>query len=423
MTCQCKGKPARHREHDCDADRKRASRNQFKAELGMALDLIAGGERAARHCSPAVAELRNQMSEFGYGKDSALTAQGRADFNVIGGTIYSSIYSAEPLDLYPRDDIETFIDGLRWWHQFAYERKEANGLISPSIFDQSLCDETSRGLANVRAIWGIWLDNDGGDLSHQEFSRLFPRLRMVITNSYSSTPEKPRWRVFIPTTVAMPICAHEAICQQIMRTVNRAGYWSRTQLHADPRIKSRKHHGFDMGKLTPSSLFYLPCQAENPAHSFFIDFGGKSRAPLDPYVWAGYAANHHRPEPGPSATVAETVAPTVVEPAPQPTPLTNCPKLRKMREMIAAEEAAKMQNDRAQRQAAAIQTWHDTPARGGNEAFFQLGVDLRSAGMSMAEIEDTLRLEAGNARHPTERRREIKNIMRRLGGSSRRLAA
>ena len=94
-----------------------------------------------------------------------------------------SIFSAEPLDFFPRDDIEAFIDGLRWCHQFAYERKEANGLISPSIFDQSLSDDTSRGLANIRAIWGIWLDNDGGDLTHQEFARLFPRLRMVITNS------------------------------------------------------------------------------------------------------------------------------------------------------------------------------------------------------------------------------------------------
>ena len=48
-----KGKPGRPREHDCDADRKRASRDQFKAELRMALDLVAGGDRAARHCSPA----------------------------------------------------------------------------------------------------------------------------------------------------------------------------------------------------------------------------------------------------------------------------------------------------------------------------------------------------------------------------------
>ena len=82
-----------------------------------------------------------------------------------------------------------------------------------------------------------------------------------------------------------------------------------------------------------------------------------------------------------------------------------------------------MQNDRAQRQAAAIQKWRAAPAETGHEAFFQLGVDLRSAGLSMADIESTLRQEAGNARHPTERRREIKNIMRTLRGSSRRMAA
>src|SRR5262249_9658065 len=128
-------------------------------------------------------------------------------------------WHAQPLDFYPLDDIETFVAGLRWWHQFSYEHKEANGLISPAIFDPSLSEETSRGLANVGAIWGIWLDNDGGDLSHEEFARLFPRLRMVITNSYSSVREKPRWRVFIPTAVAMPIAAHRAISEQIMRTL------------------------------------------------------------------------------------------------------------------------------------------------------------------------------------------------------------
>jgi hypothetical protein len=87
-----------------------------------------------------------------------------------------------------------------------------------------------------------------------------------------------------------------------------------------------------------------------------------------------------------------------------------------MREMIAAEETAKMQNDLVQRKAAAIQMWHDTPAKSGNEAFFQLGVDLRSAGLSIADIEATLRQEAGYARHRCERRREIKKIMRRLAG-------
>ena len=49
-----------------------------------------------------------------------------------------------------------------------------------------------------------------------------------------------------------------------------------------------------MGKLTPSSLFYLPFQAQNPANSFLIDHNALGRQPIDPYVWAGYAANHYR---------------------------------------------------------------------------------------------------------------------------------
>jgi hypothetical protein len=217
----------------------------------------------------------------------------------------------------------------------------------------------------------------------------------------------------------MPIAAHKAIAEQIMRTVNRAGYWSKKQLAANERIKSRKHHGFDMGKLTPSSLFYLPCQAESAAHSFFIDHNSPRRHPIDPYVWAGYAVNHHRPSP----KRPEPAASTVAEPVPQPIPPTKCPKLRRFREMMAAEEAAKIQNDRAQRQATAIDRWHGTPAEGGNRAFFQLGVDLRGIGMSMAEIDAILWQEVGNARHPAKRRRQVKYVMQTLGGSSRRWAA
>ena len=107
------GKPGRARDHDSNADRKRESRNQFRVELQMALDLVAGGEPAARHCSPAIAELRQQMSEFGYGKDQVLPVQGRSDLNAIGGTVYASIYHAEPLDFFPRDDVEAFVEGFR----------------------------------------------------------------------------------------------------------------------------------------------------------------------------------------------------------------------------------------------------------------------------------------------------------------------
>jgi hypothetical protein len=224
--------------------------------------------------------------------------------------------------------------------------------------------------------------------------------------------------VFIPTTVAMPIAAHRAIGEQIMRSVNRAGYWSKKQLEGNDRIKSRLCHGFDMGKLTPSSLFYLPCQAENPANSFFIDHNSPDRAPIDPYRWAGYAANHRRPSPEPSKAVAATVTPTVV-----PMPPTDCFKLRRMRELLAEEEAAKFRDDRAQHQAAAIDRWRSTASGAGNRGFFQLGRDLRGAGMSPAEIDMILRQESGYAHHPSQRRDQIKSVIRTLEGSSRRLAA
>ena len=159
-----KGKPGRTREHDCDADRKRASRDQFKSELRMALDLVAGGDRAARHCSPAIAELRQQMSEFGHGKDTALSTMGRADLDAIGGTVFASIFHANRWTSFHATTSRHSSTACATSISSRMRAKEMNGLISPSIFDPSLSDDTSRGLANIRAIWGIWLDNDGGDL-------------------------------------------------------------------------------------------------------------------------------------------------------------------------------------------------------------------------------------------------------------------
>ncbi len=179
-----KGKPGRPRQHDDAADRKRAHRDRFKLELQGALDLLNGGNRVIGRFPELVTKLRQQMSEFGHGR-----VQGELDLSSIGGTVYRSIYHAQPLDFFPRDDTEAFINGLKFFHTSAYESKAMNGLISPAIFDATLDDETSRGLANIRAIWGIWLDNDGGELSPDEFARLFPRQRMAIFNSYSSTPE------------------------------------------------------------------------------------------------------------------------------------------------------------------------------------------------------------------------------------------
>ena len=53
-------------------------------------------------------------------------------------------------------------------------------------------------------------------------------------------------------------------------------------------------------------------------------------------------------------------------------PATKCPKLQRMRELIADEEVAKAQTYRTRRQVAAIDRWRSAPLRGGNDAFCDL---------------------------------------------------
>jgi hypothetical protein len=104
-------------------------------------------------------------------------------------------------------------------------------------------------------------------------------------------------------------------------------------------------------------------------------------------------------------------------------PPTVCPRLRRMRELIAEEEAAKADTYSSRRQAEAIDRWHSAPVKGGNDAFLRLGRDLERIGLSHAEIQSTLWQEARDGRHPSERRNQIKYIMRSLRGSPCRLAA
>ena len=94
-----------------------------------------------------------------------------------------------------------------------------------------------------------------------------------------------------------------------------------------------------------------------------------------------------------------------------------------MRGSIAEEEVAKAQTNQARRQSAAIERWRHASPGDGNGAFLRLGHDLNRIGMNHAEIGATLWQEAGQGRHPSERRAQIKYIMRSLRGSSHRLAA
>ena len=68
----------------------------------------------------------------------------------------------------------------------------------------------------------------------------------------------------------------------------------------------------------------------------------------------------------------------------------------------------------------AIQTWRKSKAHPGtgNEAFFDLAISLRRAGMPYHQIEQTLRAESQSGRTPKERLDQIKGIMQSLRASA-----
>lgn len=387
-----KGKPGRKRIHASDNERKAASERKRELEALVEQGLINGDDVLANQYPDLGAEVR-KMIEGEVGRDVAHS----------GGTAFASIYDTEPLADIDYQDDESFIAGLKALHGNRVERKEDAGLISPASFDPAMDEKTSRGLGNIRHLRGIWLDNDGGDLTPEAFASLLPRLRVVAWNTFSSTPERPRWRAFIPTTEAMSKKAHALIMGEILHRVNGAGYWSPEQLKARPKAKTRLLHGFDLSKLTASSLFYLPAQAEHPKGSFFRSFTGADRGPLEPAKWIKWAAKHG---------IGEVDA----RPAPRPIlrPIQTCgggtAKLRTIRAAIANAGV------NVTRKQGAISVWRAVSQGSGvgHKEFHLLAVGLRGAGLVGPELSDTLHDEAVYARNPAERRREIRRLVRGL---------
>jgi hypothetical protein len=404
-----KGKPGRPALHESNAEKTRAYRDKQKREWLAQLDWINGTSLVVGRYPFLAQEVRSRMGEFAGRCDENTVYRGDiVTPSLTSGTAFRSIYDAIPLDYVDYTDDESFVAGLRDLHGRALAAKEDAGLFAPAHFDPDLAAETGRGLDNVQHIRGIWLDNDGGDLSHEEFVRLFPLLRVVVWNTYSSTAEKPRWRAFIPTTCAMSKDVHGIIMAQIERVLNKQGYWSKRQLDQNPRIKARATHGFDLSKFNAASLFYLPCQAKDPKDSFFIDHNDGNRGALNLHQWIERCILDLRPEMEPKPVATSPAAPET------PAPASVSANLQAVRDKLVADQA----EGRAGRQNAmiekAVENWRSTPRGDGHSAFFRLGAALQRAGLDEEAIRRTLHDEAIHARSPKERRAEIKDILRSL---------
>ncbi|MBD0276048.1 MAG: hypothetical protein ICV73_29490 [Acetobacteraceae bacterium] len=308
------------------------------------------------------------------------------------GSAFADRFATEAAGLVEHaGDPDAFIEGLRRCHAAVLTSKEANFLLSPAVFDALRTGEggTRRGNGNVVSLWGIWLDNDGGELPPDEFAALFPSLRMACFNSYGSRPGAERYRVFIPTTCAMPVEAHRLVVRQIVEALRRHGYGSPAEVERNPRLRP---HGFDRSKFSASSLFYAPCQAAaGAAASFFIDHAGPGRAPLDVRLWVSKPILHGDDEQGSSAPMAG-----------------GSDWFRATGERLGAGAEG--------RREAAFAEWRANgvlPGR-GRVGLYKLGLRLARSGVGVAELRMTLWSEAGLANSPAERRAEIEGLVRTL---------
>ncbi|TFZ54482.1 hypothetical protein E4V01_25130 [Methylorubrum sp. Q1] len=421
-----KGKAGRPRRHADDAAKARAYREGEKRKLLAELDAINGTSFIRGTYPQFVEQVRAEMREFArdenpYLKGDIVTPFASPSAPATSGTVFRATYDRLPLDHVDHEDDDVFIAGLRDLHTRVVPKEEA-GVFSPAHFDPDKASETFHGLANVTHLRGIWLDNDGGDLTHAAFADLFPYLRIVVWNTASSTTAAPRWRAFIPTSHAMSMEVQGLILAQIVKVLNRAGLWGKRQIEKQAKrsdAKPRLCHGFDEGKFNAASMFYLPCQAKDPADSFFIDYGeaDPKRGPLDLVAWIEHCILDLRPEPEP---MRPAPAP---EPAPPKVPGKASEKVRvseslqAIRDALAAEQARSSAGRRADLVEKAVQGWRRASRGDGHAAFFRLGAALHRAGLSDYEIEQKLRDESIYAHSRGERRAEIKGILKSLSRS------
>lgn len=400
-----KGKAGRPRQHECGSERTQASRAESRTKLLAELDRLNGTDFAMN----GYPDL--DPGAFGCNDIASIGRDYVTPISPMSGTAFATIYAKTPLGQIDYQDDDAFIAELRRLHQDVVAKEDA-GLFAPACFDATRSDETARGLANVTYLRGIWLDNDGGDLTPDAFADLFPYLRIVIWNTASSTPEKPRWRVFIPTTCAMSVEVHKLIIAEIVEVLKNAGYWGKRRLEADARLKGRHCHGFDESKFTANSMFYLPCRAKHPKGSFFTDFGVRDpwRGPLCVHDWLDHFIRKWKPKPAPILPLTQS---SIVLPNPTSTSAPGS-KLQVLRERLALDHRQSQAGRQDEKVARAIEAWRSTPDGMGHHNFFCLGAALWRAGLEPHEVRLKLQQEVMFSTSPRERRGEIGGIIKKL---------
>jgi hypothetical protein len=288
------------------------------------------------------------------------------------GTLYRDKQSKEPLAYLKWHDEESYVAVLAEAFIRRLGEKSDNFLISPAVFDPTPISGKQRAEDNVVYCRGVVMDFENGELPPKELPLLFPDIRMVVTNSFSSTKGKPRYRAIVPTNQPMTVEMYRAVYDAIAAKLEDAGYYVGNR----KRRGATKPSGLDWSKRNPASPFYLPCRAKANGASFLTYYDDAGSKTLNPVIW-----------------ITNTI------PESEEGPVWDGSKQQEVNHAIVD---------------AALHEWRAGPKGQGNDAFFRLGVNLRKAGLSPAEIRAILMEEEPHARSANDRRAQVNGIMATL---------
>lgn len=265
-----KKKSGRTRIYSSDAERKKAHRNKLSTRdyLQIWKDLI---DKLPNHHEDDKLKCTEYCDEIDFINVSFVPR--------FQACIWESVEQKTNPRYVVASSHDQFIYKLREYHRRTVSSKESNRLMTlgcPAPDPISMRRAENMAFAN-----GIMIDNDGGDLTPDEFANLFPHTAMVIYNTYSCTSLHRRWRAYIPTEYIMHPDMYKNVIEQIFIAVEKEGF------NKDGTDGKRKH-GFDKGKKNAANVLYLPCQAGEADASFFLEYRDSQRKPLDPTQWINF---------------------------------------------------------------------------------------------------------------------------------------
>jgi hypothetical protein len=266
-----KKKVGRKRTHKSDNERKNASKNRSRAELSLASGLT---HNLTSSFLDGVSYLNGD--ELAINDISHFVARFRASY-------FKNYFSTDPFVISKTE--AQFVTYLRKHSKNVYKAKNDIPCVSGALFDINKSDETNRGNDNVELVRGMWIDIEKGTMTHEDFAQEFPLLHMVAYITFSHTKRRQRFRIYIPTNRVMSDIEYRMIHREIVYVLERNGYRSE-RLSDDIRREGLqgKYHGIDPIP-HPCAVFALPCQAQKRSDSFFKEYKGACRTPLDVDSW------------------------------------------------------------------------------------------------------------------------------------------